>query len=383
MKKYILKSMIVSMLCILAASCVNDDVLDEYDQQVNSEKVFVQFTISLNEQTASSRSTWENYVPDNTSSSSNADFLLAENYINPVKVQVLLFDLEGNFISSMKDVTVNSLENNSVTPGTENPQIYALTGSFEAQSDESDKLSFKMMVFANCPTITKPEDYYKLTYSYSEWSIERGIPMWGMATFLDVDFKENTSFSSPIKLNNPIYMLRSMAKIEVSLNKQDETDATYNLNSAEINKIMSTGMAMPALKDADNKSYTNLSLNATTNLGVNTVFNPATSGGTVSGTLTGSNNVVSIYTPEYNNANNDLIVTLNLTRKSSGSPVYKEGTTRFSFKHGNYSQGGYTNTMNIVRNHYYRYTVSIVNKLDVQVSVCPYGSYVLNPEFGL
>ena len=372
--------MIVSMLSILAASCVNDDVLDEYDQEVNSEKVFVQFTISLNEQTTSSRSTWENYVPDNTSSSSNADFLLAENYINPVKVQVLLFDLEGNFISSMKDVTVNSLENNSVIPGTENPQIYALTGSFEAQSDESDKLSFKMMVFANCPTITKPEDYYKLTYNYNGWSLEKGIPMWGMATFLDVVFIENTSFSSPIKLDDPIYMLRSMAKIEVSLNKQDETDATYNLNSAEINKIMNTGMAMPALKDADNKSYTNLSLNATTNLGVNTVFNPATSGGTVSGTLTGSNNVVCIYTPEYNNVENNLIIALNLTRKSNGSPVYKEGTTPFSFKHWNYSQ---RETMNIIRNHYYKYTVSIVNKLDVQVSVCPYGSYVLNPEFGL
>ena len=310
---------------------------------------------------------------------------MAENYINPVKVQVLLFDLAGNFISSMKDVTVNYLENNTVTPETVNPQKYALTGSFEAQSDEFNKLSFKMMVFANCPTITNPEDYYKLTYSYSGWSIEKGIPMWGMATFLDVDFIENTSFSSPIKLDNPIHMLRSMAKIEVSLNKQDETDATYNLNSAEINKIMSTGMAVPTLpKDADEKPDPDISLfNATTQLGVNTVFNPATSEDITGGTLTGSNNVVSIYTPEYNNEKNDLIVTLNLTRKSSGSPVYKEGTTPFSFKHGNYSQGKYNNTMNIVRNHYYKYTVSIVNKLDVQVSVCPYGSYVLNPEFGI
>ena len=176
-------------------------------------------------------------------------------------------------------------------------------------------------------------------------------------------------------------MLRSMAKIEVSLNKQDGTDDTYNLNSAEINKIMSTGMAMPAWKYSDNESYTLSSLDATTQLGVNAVFNPTTSGGTIGGTLTGSNNVVSIYTPEYNNANDDLNVTLNLTR--DGKPVYKEGTTRFSFKHGNYSQGGYTSPLNIVRNHYYKYTVSIVNKLDVQVSVCPYGSVELNPGFGL
>ena len=378
MKKYILKSMIVSMLCILAASCVKDDELAEYGQQESSEKVFLQFTISLNEQTASSRTTWGNYNPDNTSSSNNANFLLAENYINPVKVQALLYDLEGNFISSMKDVTVNYLENNTVTPENENPQKYALTGSFEAKSDEINKLSFKMMVFANCPTITKPEEYYNLTYDYNGWSLEKGIPMWGMATFLDVNLIENTSFSSPLKLKDPIYMLRSMAKIEVSLNKQDGTNETYNLNSAEINKIMNTGMAMPALKDENISS-----LYATTHLGVNTVFNPTTSVETTSGTLTGSNNVVSIYTPEYNNTNNDLNVTLNLTRKNNGKPVYKEGTTPYSFKHGNYSQGGYTNTLNIVRNHYYKYTVSIVNKLDIQVSVCPYGSYVLNPEFGL
>ena len=370
--------MIVSMLCILAASCVKDDELAEYGQQESSEKVFLQFTISLNEQTASSRTTWENYNPDNTSSSNNANFLLAENYINPVKVQALLYDLEGNFISSMKDVTVNYLENNTVTPENENPQKYALTGSFEAKSDEINKLSFKMMVFANCPTITKPEDYYNLTYDYNGWSLEKGIPMWGMATFLNVNLIENTSFSSPLKLKDPIYMLRSMAKIEVSLNKQDGTNETYNLNSAEINKIMNTGMAMPALKDENISS-----LYATTQLGVNTVFNPTTSVETTSGTLTGSNNVVSIYTPEYNNTNNDLNVTLNLTRKNNDKPVYKEGTTRYSFKHGNYSQGGYTNTLNIVRNHYYKYTVSIVNKLDIQVSVCPYGSYVLNPEFGL
>ena len=369
--------MIVSMLCILAASCVKDDELAEYGQQESSEKVFLQFTISLNEQTASSRTTWENYNPDNTSSSNNADFLLAENYINPVKVQALLYDLEGNFISSMKDVTVNYLENNTVTPENENPQKYALTGSFEAKSDEINKLSFKMMVFANCPTITKPEDYYNLTYDYNGWSLEKGIPMWGMATFLDVNLIENTSFSSPLKLKDPIYMLRSMAKIEVSLNKQDGTNETYNLNSAEINKIMNTGMAMPALKDENISS-----LYATTHLGVNTVFNPTTSVETTSGTLTGSNNVVSIYTPEYNNTNNDLKVTLNLTRKNNGKTVYKEGTTHYSFKHGNYSQGGYTK-LNIVRNHYYKYTVSIVNKLDIQVSVCPYGSYVLNPEFGL
>ena len=383
MKKYILKSMMVSMLCILAASCVKDDEMAEYGQQKNSEKVFVQFTIELDEPTASSRTTWENYIPDNTSSNSNADFLLAENYINPVKVQVLLYDLNGNFISNMKDVTVNSLENNSVTPETENPQIYALTGSFEAPSDEMSQLNFKMMVFANCPTITKPEDYYKLTYNYNEWNLEKGIPMWGIATYKNVNLIENTSFSNPLTLQTPIYMLRSMAKIEVSLNKKDGTDDTYNLNSAEINKIMNTGMAVPSMMDTNNQPFSIATLNATNELGVNTVFKPATSGGTISGTLTGSNNVVCIYTPEYDNTNNDLNITLNLTRKNNGNPVYQKGTTPYSFKHGNYSQGGYATTLNIVRNHYYKYTVSIVNKLDIQVSVCPYGSYVLNPEFGL
>lgn len=375
MKKYILKSMIVSMLCILAASCVKDDELAEYGQQESSEKVFLQFTISLNEQTASSRTTWENYNPDNTSSSNNANFLLAENYINPVKVQALLYDLEGNFISSMKDVTVNYLENNTVTPENENPQKYALTGSFEAKSDEINKLSFKMMVFANCPTITKPEDYYNLTYDYNGWSLEKGIPMWGMATFLNVKLIENTSFSSPLKLEDPIYMLRSMAKIEVALNTEDGTAANYNLTSAELNKVMKTGMAVPAFKNEADETLSTSALEATTALSIEGVFNPA-SDNTTTGTLTGQNDVVYLYVPEYKNDGNDLTVTLNLTNKNN-IDVYKDGEkNRYYFTHGTYQNGVPTENskMNVVRNHYYKYTVSIKDgrRLVLKLQVKPW-----------
>ena len=66
-------------------------------------------------------------------------------------------------------------------------------------------------------------------------------------------------------------------------------------------------------------------------------------------------------------------ITLELKDKD-GNDVYKEGTTDYYFYHGEYTDGVFNDNskMNVVRNHYYRYTVSmkdgrrLVLKLQVQ-----------------
>ena len=59
MKKYILKSLFVSMLCMLAASC-QDTELAETLETTNAQ---VMFSLAMDSQSARSRSTWDDYKP--------------------------------------------------------------------------------------------------------------------------------------------------------------------------------------------------------------------------------------------------------------------------------------------------------------------------------
>ena len=369
MKKWLLHIWMISALCVLVASCVTDDDFAEYNSQENNETVTVKFTIALNEANISSRSTWDDDYDPCTGTQGEIG-LEAENYIDLNNVQVVLYDLNGRLMQK--------LENVKAVGGTgTNKHIYNLKGSFKAKSDEVSNLSFKMMVFANCPTISNLNDFFNLKYNYDGWSLSQGIPMWGIGTFRNINLTNSTSEDEQIlkELDSPIYMLRSMAKIEVALNTEDGTAANYNLTSAELNKVMKTGMAVPAFKNEAGETLSTSALEATTALSIEGVFNPA-SGNTTTGTLTGQNDVVYLYVPEYKNDGNDLTVTLNLTDKNN-IDVYKDGEeNRYYFTHGTYQNGVPTENskMNVVRNHYYKYTVSIKDgrRLVLKLQVKPW-----------
>ena len=277
MKKWLLHIWMISALCVLVASCVTDDDFAEYNSQENNETVTVKFTIALNEANISSRSTWDDDYDPCTGTQREIG-LEAENYIDLNNVQVVLYDLNGRLMQK--------LENVKAVGGTgTNKHIYNLKGSFKAKSDEVSNLSFKMMVFANCPTISNLNDFFNLKYNYDGWSLSQGIPMWGIGTFRKINLTNSTSEDEQIlkELDTPIYMLRSMAKIEVALNTEDGTAANYNLTSAELNKVMNAGMAVPAFKNEAGETLSTSALEATTALSIEGVFNPA-SGNTTTGT---------------------------------------------------------------------------------------------------
>lgn len=366
MKKWILHILLVGVLGILAASCSQEADDPTVDSRGEKEKVLIRFTIALDEPKAASRASWDGYDPDpddsNYSDGPQADDdteymeigSVGENYIDPNTVQVLIYDMNGTPMGELKEVTVKR-----DTGDDYNQHLYDLTGAFEADADQISSLDFKLMVFANTPKksdLNNP-DTWQFAYPLADGA---GIPMWGIATFTGVDLRKSTSVDDAAKLQEPIYMLRSMAKIEVSLSKESIA-AGYTLTSATLNKAMKNGIVMPKLRMPDATAASIKDLVATTALGIDEVFNPSTGETQANATFTGSDNTFYIYVPEYDVATEDdaLQITLGF---GDGNPK--------SFKHGSYSGGAYSKTpWDVVRNHYYKYEVTVNSGEDLEIII--------------
>lgn len=350
MKKWILHILLVGVLGILAASCSQEADDPTVDSRGEKEKVLIRFTIALDEPKAASRS-WEGYDPESGKKGEIGS--VAENRIDLNTVQVLIYDMNGTLMGELKEVMVNPATDDADN----NQHLYDLTGAFEADADQVAALDFKLMVFANATRMTNLNDIASLQYEYAEGA---NIPMWGIATFEDVNLSESTLVGKATNVGN-IYMLRAMAKIEVSLS-QESIDAGYTLESATLNKAMKNGIVMPKLRMPDATADASIKdLVATTALGIDEVFNPSTGDTQANATFTGSDNTFYIYVPEYDVKTEDDALQITLG--------FGDNSTK-SFKHGSYSGGAYSNTpWDVVRNHYYKYEVSVKSGADLEVII--------------
>ena len=351
MKRWLLHIWLTGVLGILTASCsqVIDDPVTG-DCVMEKEKVMIRFTIALDSPKVASR-TWDGYDPD-VNPGSGVVGSENENYINPATVQVWIYDLNGVLIGQLKDLTVTRDDES------EGKHVYDLVGGFEVNSDfiTDNKLSFKLMVFANCEPISNMNNLENLTFTNPSTTTGKGIPMWGIATYQNANVYTTVALAQSNPLTTPIYMLRSMAKIEVTL---DSSMTGYTLEGATLSKAMNSGYVLPELKDATGAAKTLANLTATTQLGVDEVFHPITetATNTTSGALfSANNNTCVIYVPEYdNNTAEDLVINLTGLKKDD------EAVSGKSFKHGNYNNdtGAFVSKLNVIRNHYYKYTVKM------------------------
>lgn len=359
MKRWLLHIWLTGVLGILTASCsqVIDDPVTG-DCVMEKEKVMIRFTIALDSPKVASR-TWDGYDQDDNIN--EEDELLGsenENFINPATVQVWIYDLNGVLIGQLKDLTVTRDDES------EGKHVYDLVGGFEVNSDfiTDNKLSFKLMVFANCEPISNMNNLENLTFTNPSTTTGKGIPMWGIATYQNANVYTTVALAQSNPLTTPIYMLRSMAKIEVTL---DSSMTGYTLEGATLSKAMNSGYVLPELKDATGAAKTLANLTATTQLGVDEVFHPITetATNTTSGALfSANNNTCVIYVPEYDNTAEDLIIHLTGLKKDNND-VYKDATqkTVYSFKHGKYNDktGMFESKLNVTRNHNYKYKVKL------------------------
>lgn len=372
MKKWFLHIFLAGVLGMLAASCVTDDELD--GMCTETEKVMVRFTIALDKSEAVSRATWEDYDPE-ANPSNGLVGLETENYINPNTVQVLLYDMNGILMHRMDVVRVTVDDNDS------NKHVYDLVGSFEAKSSEVSNLNFKMMVFANCPAIQDLDDFYNLTYDYTNWDITKGIPMWGIGTFTGVDLSNSlsaTNESTLVTLDTPIYMLRSMAKIEVIMK-----DTKHQITSIAIENYNNTGNCVPAGYSSaidTRKLNRNDVFRATTDIKAESCPFIAN----VSDVIIKENGAdknykcYTIYVPEYKNMDGTSAVT-----NPSRIAIQVDDKTNKTY-YVYYGTAGKNTEYNIVRNHIYRYNITKVNdgaELELTLVVNPWDVIEENIQF--
>ena len=230
-----------------------------------------------------------------------------------------------------------------------------------------DEESYRFMVIANCTNKN-----YGISYKsdgpdlddliYSSTHIQNTIPMWGLKTYT---FPAKLPDDRVLDLGS-ISMPRAAAKIGVKLS-QNVKDEGYSIKEIKLNYANANGYCVP-------KSWHDAGTYSTESLGHDGAFRPI-----VNGTLDSDVNVMAhgtetegyVYVPETeNNSSNPLALAVTLTN-SNGDDVefaYEDGIKFCKYSSDGKSTG---DAFNIVRNHFYDYTITDINvglKLNLNVA---------------
>lgn len=381
MKKWFLHILLfASLFGMLTTSCSQDEeIADIPSAGTPSEKVTIRFTLDLGEQGGMrSRSSWEGYDEDDKSDSDQAEPGIGdENFIDTNRLQVFMFKTNGTYIGGLKDMEAERQGDSN---------IYNIKGEVDVDKSAivNEVLNCKIMVVANANAATVNNGQVT---GYNNDAIFNhnvtSIPMWGIGTYTI-----NLLQQLQVDLDEPIYMLRSMAKIEVTLSGTlFEND--YRLKGATLSNYNTIGYVVPSLPQTTGTSPT-IDWNALTKTTALSTWTDAvaranTSAPNSTDTSIGFTQVTEgksyvIYVPEYEN-DGSLSISLNLVKGDTESPVYKEGETPYTILLNNYVQnettGKYEPNLNapldLVRNHWYKYTINSINDgMNVTLAVAPW-----------
>ena len=301
---------------------------------VSNGKATVQFSIALGDSGASSRATWgESYSPDG---SDNGEPLF-ENKINLDQFHVSL-TLSGNTQVPIKQITQSGRTNN----------VYDFVGEVEV-IDAPSLTGAKIEVRAN---IAKDNTTFTTDYVTNPAMGVASIPMWGVHT---ITSDLVLAGGNTIDLRaTPIYLLRSMAKVEVIINPA-LTD--FTIESVGLNKYNEKGYLIPSNtgEEVNTKDYNREEC-------INE-FSSLKSYSDYTGlpfTYNQKSNSYILYVPEYDNPKqkdeDDAVIFLSI----------KKGGKYISTQLG--SNGAIKMTdLNLVRNHWYQYYINSINiETDIQ-----------------
>lgn len=281
-------------------------------------KVYVTLTLSINGEEARSRATWEKN--DNPGDGNEW-----ENTIDDL--QILIYDANNNYVGKVEDL-IQLLDGR-------------YSGTLSSDAEWTGNTNYKIMAFANCPSIDNPSNISTLDYTRANVSY---IPMWGVTTTtFDLTPGESDDIGS-------IDLLRAMAKVEVFMDAEG-----YTIDNISVDKSNPQGYCLP-------NGYNSVSETDQLDMEGETPasFNPYTSGTPESKAADGQHY---IYLPEYDNS----------TKPAKIQVTVNGETYELEFK--DYENGAPTgDPYDIVRNHIYHYTITGVNdgKLVIQYRAMPW-----------
>lgn len=365
MRNWILHIIYIGIWAAFAVSCssVLEDEIPNIDYPTGKdERVNLTFTLVLGEQSSASRAAW-------SEDDENLVGSVAENAIN--SLQVLLFSEDGN-------ICYGPLEQTEFFPINQEKSIYEFTGSIPLNAENAcikkDILNCKIMVLANSQvqiandaTAQQIKDALEACeYTYSTLDPN---PMWGVSTISNQPVIKGWG----IELD-PIYVLRSLAKIEVDLS-QSLKDAGYTLDAVTLTKHNTKGYCLPSGYYTTINGQTTIA-EKTEDLDQEGVLHAYSSVTTKALGFTGSsNNGYIVYVPEYEMQGSEEDPTLRLTlKKGTETILIGEADPVLYFKNYDKTTGKPTDEIfNIVRNHWYQYSITgVSNGLDLTLAVVPW-----------
>lgn len=387
MKKWILHILLfASLFGMLTTSCSQDEEVMQVGS--TSGTVRIQFSLDMDGTRAAADETWGT----TTTTDDNLKRVIGNDYENKIdlgRLQVFLFDASGRYMGEVGGLTLN--------PSNSSSNTYTFTGEVTVKGVDVTiengvkKLEgYTIMVTANyegyingnlAVTQNYIFDYIAANYRPNANGVANSyIPMWGM---LKTDIPLNEADANNFATIGDIYMLRSLAKIEVTLKDELYTNG-YRITGATLNKSKSQAYVLPAkpsngylgTDDYDSTSdFLTSGCNPVNDATIqydNELFN-----------VSSNQKTWVIYVPEMekgtDNAPNK--VSLQLGRAGTDASGNEKITNiTESVMSGNphivlkdYAQGG--SHFDITRNWYYQYTINQINDgidLEFTLNVAPW-----------
>ena len=318
-------------------SCSTADATDM--DITEKESMLVTFSLDVQSQSGS-RATDDNTWGGNYPSIVGTDF---ENKIETSTLVVFAYKTDGTFVAELP-ILQTSTDNNGKVNFT-----CALPETIPYVKGES----YRYMVIANCTNKN-----YGISYTNGVPNLEKltfatpftvSIPMWGVKTY---QFPATLPADHKLDLGD-ISLLRATAKVGVKLADALKEEG-YAIKELKLNYANANGYSVPE----------QWQITASTELlEHDEVFRPNTTAGfitnvnaTTMGVETGA---YYIYVPETtNDATNHLSIAVTLTKDGEDVEFPYENGIRFC----NYADGQPSDDLyNIVRNHFYDYTITAVN----------------------
>lgn len=282
-----------------------------------------------------------------------------ENYIDIANnnFRILLFKTDNTYLTALKVNRITQTGNDGTT--------YYVEGELDKAYTD-----FKLVVLANWGTTyadnwtpeTTITDVCEATYSYSSsFNIDNDlIPMYGVQTYNNVELRANLLTELPTDID----LLRAMAKIQVTCSAPD-----IELTDVTLHNYNTSGMCAPknifnntAAWDVDTETDCSHEIHLPVGITPNEKSLP----------FKKVDESYIIYVPEFDNTDLTTKSFISVSLERNGTPVVLENPNIFF---GEYNDGTLKDNtdFDIVRNHYYKYTIANVDDgIKLQLEVMPW-----------
>ena len=383
MKKWLLHIFLVSVLGMLTASC-SQEADDPMQTNTGSGTIRIQFSLAMDESRVSRAATWNDITGDATDNTDNDVRAIGNNYENMIDLghlQVFLFDSNGRYLGEVGGLTLSP--SSSATTYTFTGEVLVNGVDVTTEAGVKKLKDCTIMVTANYEGYVNGNlavtqnylfdyiaDNYRPIVTGNTTSYNSYIPMWGMLKTDLPLYADRTAANTAASAANvgKIYMLRSLAKIEVNL--ASTVGSTYKITSAKLNKHNQAAYLLPSVPSGSTTYFAQASTSA---------FNTESCINAASRAIIADLdfNKVSdrqwiVYVPEYDN---DGTMEITLGLENNGKDITTSVKTNV-IKLNTYSGGIATSTpVDIVRNHWYQYSINTINDgldLEFTLNVAPW-----------